>query len=390
MRTLALPLLGGCGFGLAPAFLDEDSGALPDSADPEDEGDADADADADADGDADADIRVDSIEPYYGTTAGGDEVLIRASGFDEGASVRIGTVEAEVLSADPRRGEIKARTPRVDAEGPADVLVESGGGEGRLDDGFTYFADGTGLAGIAGAISWVDIVGNYWETEDPAGFGAASITLLAWPTEFSYWEFYSDRLDSCQAGGWTTDKEVYAYDGSAVRTARLVTNSGTRVDLQWSNTYYSWSNHELASNEFGTSWDLDAMQPDGLPEFSVEDLARAGSSFSVSQPRIDGPQAPEVSRSLNVTWSGSGGDFVILYLARRDSSGRTAEEEVFCIANDDGTFQVPSSAWTAWPTGRQLDIQVGRANRGAGTLPYNGARSEVYGIRWIYGAGFTR
>jgi hypothetical protein len=60
---------------------------------------------------------------------------------------------------------------------------------------------------------------------------------------------------------------------------------------------------------------------------------------------------------------------------------------VTCAVRDDGSFTVPSSAWSSWTTGRYVDIVVGRARMPSGTIPVNNADSGVAGVYWVWGLG---
>jgi hypothetical protein len=77
-------------------------------------------------------LKVDSVDPPQGTTAGGDEIAIVGSGFQPGktqAEVRLGRKKAEnVVIAST--GKIKVITP-ANEKGPVDVTV-------MFDDGSTF------------------------------------------------------------------------------------------------------------------------------------------------------------------------------------------------------------------------------------------------------------
>ena len=85
-------------------------------------------------------LKVDSVEPNQGTTAGGDEIKIVGSGFQPGktqAEVRFGRKKAEnVMIASTTR--IKVITPSNE-KGPVDVKVTFDTGEGfQVPNGFRY------------------------------------------------------------------------------------------------------------------------------------------------------------------------------------------------------------------------------------------------------------
>ena len=77
-------------------------------------------------------LKVDSVEPSQGTTAGGDEISIVGSGFQPGktqAEVKFGRRKAESVQI-ASGGKIRVLTPPND-KGPVDVQV-------MFDDGATF------------------------------------------------------------------------------------------------------------------------------------------------------------------------------------------------------------------------------------------------------------
>jgi hypothetical protein len=77
-------------------------------------------------------VKVDSVEPPQGTTAGGDEISIVGGGFQPGktqAEVKFGRRKAESVTI-ASAGKIRVVTPPND-KGPVDVQV-------MFDDGATF------------------------------------------------------------------------------------------------------------------------------------------------------------------------------------------------------------------------------------------------------------
>jgi hypothetical protein len=85
-------------------------------------------------------LKVDSVEPNQGTTAGGDEISIVGGGFQPGktqAEVRLGRKKAEsVMIASTTK--IKVITPSSE-KGPVDVTVMFDDGNSfKIPNGFRY------------------------------------------------------------------------------------------------------------------------------------------------------------------------------------------------------------------------------------------------------------
>jgi hypothetical protein len=85
-------------------------------------------------------IKVDSVEPPQGTTAGGEEITIHGSGFQPGktqAEVRFGRKKAETVTI-ASNSKIRVVTPSSE-KGPVDVHVTfDDGGEFKIQNGFRY------------------------------------------------------------------------------------------------------------------------------------------------------------------------------------------------------------------------------------------------------------
>lgn len=390
--------LGSCTLGLAPVTEYEGPGSTDDTvlgdadtdsdsdsdADGDADGDSDSDSDGDSDADADGDVSITSIEPEYGTTAGGTEVTIHGTGFTTNTTVRFGGNEANNISVEAT--EIIVTTPSAVSEGKVGVSVESSSNQDALNDSFSYFADQTGMVGIAGTFSSYKTVGGYWTNEESWQASVTTVVPVAW----EYWEWFASKMDECKPGTWVSPAEVYiAAEAGTTPTMTVTSSSGKDISLTWDDTYLSWVNDSMSKNQWGTSWDLQPIALSGLPEFGVSNLALAGSTFNVTTPNVSGTNPPQITRSQNVQWTGSGGDYVIIQFLRLNSAATAIDESVMCVAKDDGAFPVTSSAWSSWPTGRQVNVYVGRVYTGTGTIPYNNAASGVVGITWIVGAGFS-
>ncbi|MCW2277463.1 IPT/TIG domain-containing protein [Heliophilum fasciatum] len=89
---------------------------------------------------------IESLRPNSGPSAGGINVMIRGRGFVAGAKVKIGQVEAEVLSTKTEEIQIilpaYANFPTDASKVVVDVtVINADGGEYTLANGFTYYKD---------------------------------------------------------------------------------------------------------------------------------------------------------------------------------------------------------------------------------------------------------
>lgn len=394
MRTLtpAFVLLAGCGFGLQPAtpegiafFAGTDSAS----------GDADTDTDSDTDTDTDADIEpeIESIEPTWGTTAGGTLITLYGT-FDEDASIRVGGSEADIVDIMPRKGIIEFETPEAGDEGTVNVVLDSNDQTAKLEDGFTYYLDGSGLIGLVGAVNWTDQVGDYWSSA-PIDSGYAFMAPVK-PGEFDWGLVYAASLDTCESNlSYTYAASLEGYDLGAGSTATLAAGSKT-IDLTWDSASGQFVRDSVVAGQFaaGDSYDLTELEPadDVMPAYTANGLVNTPASFTVNAPNIGGAQAPQVSRTMAFSWSGGApGDGVFITLGLVNSAGTAYQEEVTCHVRDDGSFNLPSSAFEgSWPVDRQINIIVARYKLSSATIPYNDAGTAVIGEYAIFGAGFTK
>ena len=386
----ALLPLQGCGFGLdylAPA----ETGVLDTSdADTDADSDTDSDADSDADTDADADadpMRVISVNPEYGTTAGDVAVTIKGGPFDDSVSVRFGGNAATIDSV--TSNEIHVHTPSAGTEGAVDVEVATDADSATLTSGFVYVEDATGQTAAIGMIYWYHYVGSMW---DPSAtdFGSASYFYSA-PTSFQAFQSWTSTMDTCTSG-YTSSTSLYYYDMGA-STASWTGSNGSRVNLGWDSANSQYSNANLTNAQYASNgtYDQDTLSGTAFPAFAMPNIAETPGTFNVTSPAIAGGSAPNVQRStFTLQWSGGGGDYMVADIQLLDSTGSSVVEEVTCALNDDGSFTIPSGVWRSWATNRYVIITLGRAKLPTGIVPYNNGNSEIAGVYFVSGVARTQ
>lgn len=386
----ALPLAG-CGFGLDYLVADGSDTGVPDTADADTDADSDTDSDADSDSDtdsdSDADLRIGSVNPDYGTTAGGQSVTITGGPFDSSVSVRFGGNAASIDSV--TSSEIHLHTPAVSAEGAVDVQVSTDADSATLTSGFNYFEDATGKTGALGTIAWYHYVGPAWNAS-VTDEGAAWFLFTA-PTTQRLWQIWTSTLDSCSSG-YTPSGSLYYYDIGA-STATWSGSNGSRLNFGWDSAQSEYSIASLSNSQFAQNgtYNLETLTGTDFPPFAMPNIARTPGSFNVTTPNVSGSSVPNVQRSaFSMAWSGGGGDYVLADLLLLSSDGTTPVEEVTCALNDDGSFTVPSGVWRSWATNRYVIISLGRATVGTGTVPYNNGDSEVAGVYFVVGVARTQ
>jgi hypothetical protein len=314
-------------------------------------------------------------------------VIVRGGPFAGTPTVRFGGSAASVVTVSST--EIVVTTPAGTAEGYVDVSVSTDDGSGSLTSGFLYLTDGTGLAGAMGYVDWTHYNGNYWGSPPPTDYGSAYV-IFTELTDAHWWDIYAP-LDQCKDSSYEYTGEIYAIDQS-VASITLTPSTGSAITATWDETYYGYIDDELSNNQFSQngSYDLGTVTGDYYPSFSVTGFVKTPTSFSVSTPAISGSTAPNITRSQTFNWTSGSADRVIIMMGLINSAGNAYEQFIYCVTSDDGSFAVPSSTWTSWPSDRQVNLWIGKAKESGAILDFNNSESRMLGIYWNFGAGFSR
>lgn len=346
------------------------------------DGDSDADADGDSDSDADADIIISSIDPYWGSNAGGQAVTIKGGPFDNSAKVVFGTKEATVQSVNSTT--INVVTPQTSDIGYVTLKITMDSDNVSSSNAYYFFDDGQGLVGTHGLYTWYDYVGGYWSDDTDYGFGWFRFVV---PLNLEIWEFFAPGTDNCVDDSYypAAAKSLSYYDfGSSVTVSPA---AGTSVEMLWNSEYASFEAELTSSNQFvgNTSYNLSNIQ-DPVIDFTVPSLFKTPSIFSVSSPSIYGTNLATVSKSNIVfQWTGSGGDKMLLQLDQLNSTGSLVQQTIYCVLQDDGYFALPSNAWVI-PSNVPVVLHLYRLKKGTGQMPYDNSDSGVAGAYAIVGA----
>ena len=384
-------LLAGCTFGLQPSTPE---GLAAFAVDPNDTSGGDTSGGGDTDtapqGDAPT---IDYIEPDFGPVTGGTEVTLYGT-FASDVSVRVAGEEAEITSKAAKQGKLTFLTPSSPDAVAVNVQIESNGQTDRLANGFTYTPDGTGLIGLIGAVEWYDQVGTYWGSA-PTDVGLGFLVPVE-PGDFDWTKVYSSSPDTCASDQtYTYETDLVQADAGSGSTVQI-TNNGKSFTMRWDATTGQFAADSLTQADMstGSTYDLASMSLNGanFTEYSLSPMTAVPAQFTVSAPAITGASAPQVAKGFTLSWSGgSAADGVIATLGMWDGAGTGYTETVTCYLRDDGSFTVPSGAFTkGWPVSRQLDIMVARVHFGDSTISYNNATASVMGEYIVYGAGFTK
>ncbi|MED5370004.1 MAG: IPT/TIG domain-containing protein [Myxococcota bacterium] len=390
---LSLLLLTACGLTTYPDTAltsGDDSGAEGDAdtdadADGDSDADADGDSDSDSDADGDADISITSISPQYGTTAGGESVvLIGEFGSSQGA-VLFGDQTGSVTSWGP--SAIEVLTPSQSTAGLVDVTVTASGGSHTETEAFVVYEDATGMASVLGAIGWWDYNENVFTSGLDEGTAAVFMNV---PLDFHWWELYSASADSC-ADNFSSSKGLSVYTDLDVASMSL-SSGGKTITLPWDSTNNRWyGEYTQAALVQGGQYDLPTVSSAVYPSFSITDAARGPKAFTVTSPSMVSGSLAYLSRSqLNFSWTASGADAILINVLVTSSDGATTYHDVTCWARNDGSFTVPAGLFPNWGSDRVAYLVIGAATEGTGVNPVDNGDSRIAGVYWRIGAAYTQ
>jgi len=375
LSIVPLALLAGCGTmqhypELEGSLADTGAVVTDEAPAPGDDDDDDDDDDAVA-----SSIDVDSVQPSYGLDMGGDEVTIFGGPFSDDVEVWFGDAEAEVLEIEDDRLEVA--TPSFD-EGRVDVRVVSADGEGSLSEGFRFWADATGKAGLAGTVAIVDVVGDYWgpNTND---FAYAEIAAIE-PTNYATWEQYAPNQNACSSNYEPPALDLLDASGGSLVSAT------TEVDLDNDDGWLE-ADTDIAPGE---TVDFIADQSEGIESMTLDELVRVPEAFQVTRPNLDSADPIPAPRQFDLQWNAANpGDYVAIVMEKVDvaaDGSYTVKQTVSCAVPDTGLYTVPGSLWDDWLTGDRVLVRIGRIRESSLTLPHNNADVAVTGAYWVTGA----
>lgn len=350
-------------------------------------------------------IEIQSVDPPWGTDAGGSTVTITASPVGQGAVVRFGGTDGDVVSIEG--DQIVVHTP-AGSPGLVDVEVQWGAKTGSMSDAFQYFPDGSGRVGAIGAVAWFHIVGDFLQTGNTdQGYAWVNFTD---PMDYDYTAFYGTGLDTCTSAYSFPGTISEVTDATQIQLSR---EQGDGLNLAWNSDYDAFDSDLSSEGTLGVNawashatYDLDALVGvTSYPAITVKSFVQTPGPFDVSvmtpnpnpldptpyvEQSLDSSLPPAVDQSnLQILWDQTDpGDYVLLRLDMYADSGSVdPSEEVRCLVRDDGSFTVPGSVWTSSPPSfSELDIWVGRAKASGALLPQDASVVGVAGVYWVVGA----
>jgi hypothetical protein len=237
------------------------------------------------------------------------------------------------------------------------------------------------------------MVGGYWTSPpDPVAWASARFFQ---PVDMAFWQQFTGSFDSCESN-WVWPFDLVDYDLAApeLRLAAgaqslVLTPSEDDADV------YESAYLPVASVPTSRLYSLDPITGADFPTFGLADVVGATSTFDVTTPAIGRSSMPTVDRAVDLQWSGSGGDYVVvlmLYISVPASGTPSVSQVVSCATHDDGAFTVPRAVWDGWATRRDdyLEVRVARVNEAFQPLPHDGSNLDVVSTAWVFGAAWMQ
>ena len=359
-------------------------------------------------GEINASFDVNTISPLYGSAAGGINISIEGGPFTTDTEVFFGTSPATVMLNNGNL--LQALAPAVSMEGIVDIRVVSNGGEVVFPDQFTYYQDGTGLAGTLSSFTTLEIIGDYWSSgmAPEATFQARFIQ----PADVHWWELYAPTMDTCtqssvdangdgisddvNGDGIADSNDFYSYS----QNISMLDIGSDQVELNGDSTYsisrdslnsseieyYSYTQSNIMGADLANNYSFSLNIPEGPMEGTeIPNFAQASSPLVSLNPSLDGTNIATVSPTQTFLWTSSGADWIQIELYHINSNNYI-DSKINCVAIDDGSFTI-SNIHQNWTSGDIVYVNFSRVIETETILPHNNTSTRSVGIYTSLGAG---
>ena len=344
LAPLVLTLLTGCDeLGLDKRAWLEDSGAVVDTAEPLPA------------------LRIDSLQPDWGPTAGGTGVTITGAGFDDTSTVSFGGSELTVSYLNEYT--LAVTSPAAAVETAVDVTVVSALGETVLSEGFSYSDSGeptpdTDDSGGGGGSSPTGMVGGVVEFWYQAYFCAECFGLTSQlqiavnatfhPQISGSWHDWVPARGSCTDSytyaaptSTATDLGEWAYFTSGASSIPLHRTTvkgltGYESDLLEQDDYIRNASYDLDVTEAGLSLEGVVQTATGFDDFTPIEMAQTTQMTAFS--------APISASNATLGWapSGTSADMLVVLEIFHPQTG-VPSGMILCRDTDSGSLTIPSS-----------------------------------------------
>ncbi|MFT4974912.1 MAG: hypothetical protein ACI8S6_000795 [Myxococcota bacterium] len=355
-----LALVGCDEYGLDQQAWAQDSGLLTDTA-----------------GDL-APLRVDSLSPAAGPTAGGTAVTISGAGFDAGTIVYFGGTDVQTTVIDA--GTLAIVTPSAAVETSVDVTISTALGELVLEGGFTYDNDAdtdtdtdTGGGGGGTPTGMTAGLVEFWMQAYacPACFGVTDIEQVTAsvtrhdPVNGS-WLDWLPTTGSCTPNYTPPDLNV---TGVSVGDWVYLSTGSSSLSLSASNQsgMLSYAADGLAATDYVTNAEYDLNTSSG--DWALDGVLQTTTNFTALQPAnilITNPNQawsePISASRATFSWapSGTSADILLLMEVYHPQTFQFMGT-ILCRSSDTGSLTIPSGSFSSYYAESPVNISIYRA-----------------------------
>jgi len=323
-----------------------------------------------------------SVEPPWGSTAGGDVLVIYGEGFTKDMQVRFGSETASVDSLTEET--LTVFSPSSTELGPVDVVVALGEEEKELSEAFTYFEDATGLALGFGMVKTEEYLGDYWNFDTSSNTASGFFAFLEEAQDTDLGKIYW----GVEQGNCEADAPLPFPTAEQVSAENLVLSDGV-TDLTLfgrEDGYFLSPEGGLDGVEAPATYGLEeVLDPQGRA-LSTSAFTKIPSTFEIVSPAMADSDPHFISRTnLEFEWRGASADWMFgrFSLGCYNEGGTFEVLQVATCSSPDpsgsGTLSLGPGLFTGWRTNCLLIVQMTSVNfepdEGVYTLPHD--RSEL-------------
>ena len=329
-------------------------------------------------------FEIQSLSPSFGPTTGGTELLLLGKDFPEDARVYIGGEEASLLSHTAE--QIQLLSPSIDQEGSAAVQVQSTEGVVSMNNAFTYHKAEPNLTGFLAKLSHQATIGNYWTQETQA---ASAKALFLRPIDLHWWQLITEEMDTCSLHDREDDFDIYPLD---METPFLEFHHDLLdVSLSFDAYYNIYTSDSLEFSLLPTNTFLSLSPLQGTLEgLRLMDAIQTSAPLALFEPILDGLVPTSLQSDQIFSWEPSGASWIEFRMVLLDPTDTSLVQELHCIAQDDGFFQMDRTLWTSWTSDLLVHVYVTRVIETNTTMPHNLSIARMAGYYTTIGAGYAQ
>ena len=141
----------------------------------------------------------------------------------------------------------------------------------------------------------------------------------------------------------------------------------------------------LETNSFSLS-----LEDGALAGVVIDDIVQTISPLTITQPVFNESSIPHIFPDETFHWTPSGASWIAFRFVVMDAVTQNPLQELYCVTEDDGVFQIDPNLWEQWSIGTRVNIYITRNTEFTQMLPHNLAQTRMIGSFTTIGAAFTK